>query len=128
MSGNNTPMTIDELRCDSDDECVNEHVFPVYLCTRDSAITRDSDGEPIPYKNATNDDLPDINVFIKTLSLERLNQKFHSNHALTMEDFIELEKYSYKTQLSLFDSVSYSRHCHQCGDEMGEKRYKEIYC
>lgn len=128
MSGNNTPMTIDELRCDSDDECVNEHVFPVYLCTRDSAITRDNDGNPIPYKNATNDDLPDINVFIKTLSLERLNQKFHSNHALTMEDFIELEKYSYKTQLSLFDSVSYSRHCHQCGDEMGEKRYKEIYC
>ena len=67
MSGNNTPMTIDELRCDSDDECVNEHVFPVYLCTRDSAITRDNDGNPIPYKNATNDDLPDINVFIKTL-------------------------------------------------------------
>ena len=150
MSGNNTPMTIDELRCDreeytndwqfgkdlkerekefpwefdSDTECV----FPVYLCTRDSAITRDNDGTPIPYKNATNDDLPDINVFIKTLLLKELNQKFHINHALTMEDFIELEKYSYKTQLSLFDSVSYSRHCHQCGDEMGENRYKEIYC
>jgi len=113
---------------DSDTEGANKPDFPVYICSRDSAIARDSDGEPIPYKNGTNDDLPDINVFIKTLSLKRLNEQFHINHALTMEDFIELEKYSYKTQLSLFDSVSYSRHCHQCGDEMGENRYKEIYC
>lgn len=116
---------------DSCDKGANEEdnfVFPVYLCTRDSAITRDSDGNPIPYKNGTNDDLPDINVFIKTLLLKELNQKFHINHALTMEDFIELEKYSHKTQLSLFDSVSYSRHCHQCGDEMGENRFKQIYC
>jgi hypothetical protein len=169
MSGNNTRMTIDELRCDPDspvdrddlvireenndnwqfgkdlkeiekefpwefdsqdpaDEGPKEPDFPVYICSRDSAIARDSNGEPIPYKNGTNDDLPDINVFIKTLSLQRLNEHFHINHALTMEDFIELEKYSYKTQLSLFDSVSYSRHCHQCGDEMGENRYKEIYC
>jgi len=180
MSGNNTPMTIDELRCDreeytndwqfgkdlkerekefpwefdSDDQGANKPdnplefdsqdpdteganedeiyyskpVFPVYLCTRDSAITRDNDGTPIPYKNATNDDLPDINVFIKTLLLKELNQKFHINHALTMEDFLELEKYSHKTQMSLTDSVQYSRHCHQCGDEMGENRYKEIYC
>ncbi len=114
--------------CDPDTEGANKPDFPVYICSRDSAIARDSDGEPIPYKNGTNDDLPDINGVFKVLSLERLNQQFHSNHALTMEDFIELEKYSYKTQLSLFDSVSYSRHCHQCGDEMGEKRYKEIYC
>lgn len=113
---------------DPDTEGANKHDFPVYICSRDSAIARDSNGEPIPYKNGTNDDLPDINVFIKTLSLKRLNEQFHINHALTMEDFIELEKYSYKTQLSLFDSVSYSRHCHQCGDEMGENRYKEIYC
>ena len=174
-AGNNTPMNIDELRCDleeytndwqfgkdlkerekefpwefdsqvPDAEGANEPEnplefdsqdpdneeeipdFPVYICSRDSAIARDSNGEPIPYKNGTNDDLPDINVFIKTLSLQRLNEHFHINHALTMEDFIELEKYSYKTQLSLFDSVSYSRHCHQCGDEMGENRYKEIYC
>ena len=146
MSGNNTRMTIDELRCDpdspvdreenndnwqfgkdlkerkkefpwefdSDDKGANEPdnalefdsqdpdnedeiyyskpVFPMYLCTRDSAITRDRDGNPIPYKNGTNDDLPDINVFIKTLLLKELNKKFHINHALTMEDFLELEK------------------------------------
>ena len=170
MSGNNnTPMTIDDLRCDPN-ECVDRDEFVIeeytndwqfgkdlkerekefpwefespvdkdkfiieeedddwYRSSRDSAIARDSDGNPIPYKNRTNDDLPDINVFIKTLLLKELNQKFHSNHALTMEDFLELEKYSHKTQLSLFDSVSYSRHCHQCGDDMGEKRYKEIYC
>jgi hypothetical protein len=96
--------------------------------SRDSAIMRDSDGEPIPYKNATNDDLPDINVFIKTLLLEELNKRFHSNYALTMEHFLELEKYSHKTQVNLFDSVKYSRHCHQCGDEMGENRFKQIYC
>ena len=123
------PLEIDSQEPDA--ECANEEEipeFPVYICSRDSAIARDSNGEPIPYKNGTNDDLPDINVFIKTLSLQRLNENFHINHALTMEDFIELEKYSYKTQLSLFDSVSYSRHCHQCGDEMGENRYKEIYC
>ena len=96
--------------------------------SRDSAIMRDSDGEPIPYKNATNDDLPDINVFIKTLLLKELNKQFHSNHVLTMEHFLELEKYSHKTQVNLFDSVKYSRHCHQCGDEMGENRFKQIYC
>ena len=150
MSGNNTPMTIDELRCDREEytndwqfgkdlkerekefpwefDSDTEPEFPVYLCTRDSAITRDNDGTPIPYKNATNDDLPDINVFIKTLLLKELNQKFHINHALTMEDFLELEKYSHKTQLSLTDSIQYSRHCHHCANEMGEKRYKEIYC
>jgi hypothetical protein len=99
-----------------------------YRPSRDSAIARDSDGAPIPYKNATNDDLPDLNVFIKTLLLEGLNKQLHSNHALTMEDFLELEKYSYKTQLSLFDSVKYSQHCHSCGDEMVENRFKEIYC
>lgn len=105
-----------------------ENNYSWHQPSRDSAIMRDSDGEPIPYKNATNDDLPDINVFIKTLSLQTLNERFHSNHALTMEDFLELEQYSYKTQLSLFDSVQYSRHCHQCGDEMGENRFKQIYC
>lgn len=112
----------------NNDELSNDHKFPVYLCSRDSAITRDSEGEPIPYKNATNDDLPDINVFIKTLLLKELNQKFHSSHALSMEDYLELEKYSHNTQLSLLDSVKYSRHCHQCGDDMGEKRFKQIYC
>ena len=99
-----------------------------YRPSRDSAIARDSEGAPIPYQNATNDDLPDMNVFIKTLLLEGLNKQLHSNHALTMEDYLELEKYSYKTQLSLTDSVSYSRNCHNCADEMGENRYKEIYC
>jgi hypothetical protein len=99
-----------------------------YRPSRDSAIARDSDGAPIPYKNATNDDLPDLNVFIKTLLLEGLNKQLHSNHALTMEHYLELEKYSYKTQLSLLDSVKYSQNCHNCGDEMGENRFKEIYC
>jgi hypothetical protein len=166
---NNTPMTIDELRCDEelpvdrDDFVIKEEYnnewqygkdlkerekeFPWefdtcdsaitrdseeednwYRPSRDSAIARDSDGAPIPYQNATNDHLPDINVFIKTLLLEGLNKKLHSNHALTMEDYLELEKYSYKTQLSLTDSVQYSRHCHHCADEMGENRFKEIYC
>jgi len=164
-AANNTPMTIDELRCDYDDCVIEEYTndwqfgkdlkerekeFPWefessvdkdkfvieeeeedddwYRPSRDSAIARDSDGAPIPYQNATNDDLPDMNVFIKTLLLEGLNKKLHSNHALTMEDYVELEKYSYKTQLSLTDSVQYSRHCHHCLDEMGENRYKEIYC
>ena len=112
----------------NNDELSNGPQFPVYLCSRDSAIARDSDGAPIPYKNATNDDLPDINVFIKTLSLQRLNEQFHSSHALSMEDYLELEKYSHNTQLSLLDSVKYSRHCHQCGDDMGENRFKQIYC
>jgi len=103
-------------------------LFPVNLCSRDSAIARDSDGAPIPYQNATNDDLPDINVFIKTLLLEGLNKKLHSNHALSMEDYLELEKYSYKTQLTLTDSVQYSQNCHYCADEMGENRFKQIYC
>jgi hypothetical protein len=111
------------------DETLNlEPVFPAHLCSRDSAIARDSDGEPIPYKNGTNDDLPDVNVLIKTLSLNSLNKQFHVNQALSMEDYEELEKYSHKTQLSLLESVSYSRQCHRCGDDMGEKRYKEIYC
>jgi hypothetical protein len=113
---------------EEEEEDNNDWNLPCNLCSRDSAIARDSDGAPIPYKNATNDDLPDINVFIKTLLLKELNERFHSNHALTMEDFLELEQYSYKTQLSLFDSVQYSRHCHQCGDEMGENRFKQIYC
>lgn len=168
-AANNTPMTIDELRCDEDlsvdsddfvikeeynnewqygkdlkerekefpwefessvdkDKFVIEEEDDWYRPSRDSAIRRDSDGVPIPYQNETNDDLPDINVFIKTLLLEGLNKKLHSNHALTMEDYLELEKYSYKTQLSLTDSVQYSRHCHNCADEMGDNRYKEIYC
>lgn len=111
------------------DETLNlEPVFPVHLCSRDSAIARDSNGEPIPYNNKTNDDLPDVNVLIKRLSLEELNKQFHVNQALSMEDYLELEKYSYKTQLSLLEGVSYSRQCHRCGDDMGEKRYKEIYC
>jgi hypothetical protein len=111
------------------DETLNlERGFPAHLCTRDSAIARDSNGEPIPYNNKTNDDLPDVNVLIKRLSLEELNKQFHVNQALSMEDYLELEKYSCKTQLSLLESVSYSRQCHRCGDDMGEKRYKEIYC
>ena len=111
------------------DETLNlEGGFPAHLCTRDSAIARDSNGEPIPYNNQTNDDLPDINVFIKTLSLKELNKKFHVNQALSMEDYLALENYSQKTQLSLLEGVSYSRQCHRCGDDMGEKRYKEIYC
>ena len=105
-----------------------ERGFPAHLCTRDSAIARDSNGEPIPYKNGTNDDLPDVNVLLKTLSLNSLNKHFHINQALSMEDYKELEKYSHKTQLSLLEGVSYSRQCHRCGDDMGEKRYKEIYC
>ena len=112
--------------CDFEGE--TNAVFPVYLCSRDSAIARDSEGEPIPYQNATNDDLPDINVFLKRMYLQSLNEQIDSNHALTMEDFEELEKYSYKTQLSLFDSENYSRHCHCCGDEMGEDRFKRVYC
>ena len=100
-----------------------------YLCySRDSAIGRDSDGEPKPYLGQTNDDLPELNEFLKTLSLKTLNEKLHSNHALSMEDYEELDKYSYKTQLSLLDSVTYSSQCHRCGDDMGEKRFKEIYC
>jgi len=164
-AGNNTPTTIDELRCDHD-ECVDieeytndwqfgkdlkerEKEFPWefessvdkdkfvieedddddwYRYSRDSAIARDSEGAPIPYLGQTNGDLSDMNVFIKRILLDGLNKQFHSNHALTMEDFIELEKYSYKTQLSLYDSVTHSRHCHYCGDEMGENRFKEIYC
>ena len=111
------------------DETLNlEPAFPAHLCTRDSAIARDSDGEPIPYNNQTNDDLPDINVLIKTLSLNSLNKHFHVNQALSMEDYLALENYSQKTQLSLLEGVSYSRQCHRCGDDMGEKRYKEIYC
>ena len=82
------------------DETLNLYQgFPAHLCTRDSAIARDSNGEPIPYNNQTNDDLPDINVFIKTLSLEELNKKFHVNQALSMEDYLALENYSQKTQL-----------------------------
>ena len=128
-AANNTPMTIDELRCDYDNCVIEEYTndwqfgkdlkerekeFPWefeslvdkakfvieeeedddwYRPSRDSAIARDSDGAPIPYQNATNDDLPDMNVFIKTLLLEGLNKQLHSNHALTMEDYLELEKF-----------------------------------
>jgi hypothetical protein len=119
-----SPVNRDDFVIEEEEEENNDWHRP----SRDSAIARDSDGAPIPYKNATNDDLPDINMFIKTLLLKELNKQFHSNHALTMEDYLELEKYSYKTQLNLFDSVKYSRHCHQCGDEMGENRFKHIYC
>jgi hypothetical protein len=138
MSGNNTNMTIDELIFDHDDEDHDENndedydenneEFPVYLCSRDSAIARDSEGEPIPYRNATNDDLPDMNVFLKRMSLQSLNEQFDSKFALTMEDYLELEKYSYKTQLSLTDSVKYSRFCHCCNKSMGENRFKRVYC
>ena len=144
MSANNTNMTIDELIFDHDDEDhddedhddedydedydENNEEFPVYLCSRDSAIARDSEGEPIPYRNATNDDLPDLNVFLKRMSLQSLNEQFDSKFALTMEDYHELEKYSYKTQLSLTDSVKYSRFCHCCNKSMGENRFKRVYC
>jgi hypothetical protein len=146
MSANNTNMTIDELIFDHDDEDYDENndedydenndedydenneEFPVYLCSRDSAIARDSEGEPIPYRNATNDDLPDMNVFLKRMSLQSLNEQFDSKFALTMEDYLELEKYSYKTQLSLTDSVKYSRFCHCCNKSMGENRFKRVYC
>jgi hypothetical protein len=120
MEENNTPII--------DDEVLSNPVFPLYLCSRDSAIARDNDGSPIPYRNKTNDDLPDLNVFIKTLSLQRLNEQADCNFALTMEDYLQLEKYSYKTQLSLLDSVSYSRHCHHCTKDMDENRFKQVYC
>ena len=141
MSANNTNMTIDELIFDHDELILdhddedydedydeNNEEFPVYLCSRDSAIARDSEGEPIPYRNATNDDLPDLNVFLKRMSLQSLNEQFDSKFALTMEDYLELEKYSYKTQLSLTDSVKYSRFCHCCNKSMGENRFKRVYC
>ena len=120
MEVNNTPII--------DDEVQSNPVFPVYLCSRDSAIARDSEGEPIPYKNGTNDDLPDINVFIKTLSLQRLNEQVDCKFALTMEDYLQLEKYSHKTQLSLIDSIQYSRNCHHCTKDMDENRFKQVYC
>lgn len=123
-----SPVSVDETYVNGEDLELNREMFPWELDSRDSALARNSDGEPAPYLNKTNDDLPDINVFLKTASLKTLNEKFHSNQALSMEDYEELEKYSHKTQLSLLDSVSYSRHCHRCGDDMAEKRFKQIYC